>query len=1146
MDFYGIVRQVLEQLQRDGRTTYRALKRQFTLDDDALEDLKEELFFAHPVSDENGRGILWKGETEGTPVAASQPAQTSQQPPAQQPQSTQVESLPEPPTPDAERRQLTVMFCDLADSTRLSGQLDPEDLRDVIRAYQSTSAEVIKRYDGYIAQHLGDGLMVYFGWPQAHEDDAQRAIHAGLGILEAMGQLNERLEHDKGIRLVVRIGIHTGLVVVGEIGAGDRQEQLALGETPNIASRLEGLAAPDTVAIGGATFQLVEGYFTSQDLGEHNLKGVAEPIRLYRVLGESGTQSRLDIVRAHGLTPLAGREQEVGLLLERWQQAKDGQGQVVLLTGEAGIGKSRLLQVMKDHVAGEAHTLFECRSSPYYQNTAWYPITDMLLRALNWNQDDTPEAKLDKLEQTLHEYRLELDEAMPLFANLLSLPLPEDCYPPLNISPQQQRQKTLETIMAMLLQQAEQQPILFILEDLHWTDPSTLELLELLIDQTPTAAICVLLTYRPTFQRTWSSRSYLTQVTLNRLSRPQIEQVAEGVAGGKRLPAEVMQQIVEKTDGVPLYVEELTKAVLELETLQEVDGHYELAGALSSIAIPATLQDSLMARLDRLVTARGVAQYAAVMGRQFSYELLHAVSQLNERTLQDELHRLVEAELVYQRGLPPQATYTFKHALITDVAYQSLLKSTRQQYHQRIAQVLEEHFPETVENQPELLAHHYTEAGQNERAVSYWQRAGEQASTRSAYVEALAQLHKGLDLLQRLHTSAGRDRQELALRLMLAESLTVVEGYSTPTLEPIYQRAREIGRQLDDIPQLVTILQSMRRYYVMRLDLEMARQLGVELLALAQRQDDPGALQEGHWGLGQTLYFLGDMAGARSNLEQSSAAYVSQPLTTQASRELAGTQIACLVTLGRPTWALGYPDQSRAYTRQGLFLAQQLAHPYTLAFAHYATALNFFFRREADDVLKQIDASLALGREHDFPVWIAWGAFLRGWSLAMQGQIVEGLSEIHEVWDSYQEMIDDSTRPTAFVILAELYALTNRASEGLQAMVELLALVEKTGGRFWEAEIYRLKGELHLVSNEPQQKTAEAEVCFHQALGVARRQHAKSWELRAATSLARLWQQQGKRQAAYDLLTPVYGWFTEGFDTADLKDARALLDELEG
>src|SRR5262245_5112353 len=616
MTFDEILAQVLELLQREKRVSYRALKRRFDLDDEYLEDLKDEIIKAKRLAtDEEGSVLVWTGDTQ---TGSAQSDQRLHQPAAQQQPSLQVTPLPtSPPSPDAERRQLTVMFCDLVDSTKLSSQLDPEDWRDVVRAYQQVCTDVIQRYDGHIAQLLGDGLLVYFGYPVAHEDDAQRAVCAGLGMLAAMGDLNTRLQQEKGIQLGIRLGIHTGLVVVGAMGGAGRQEQLALGEVPNVCARIQGLAVPNTIAMSEATYQLVQGYFACEALGGQTLRGVAEPVAVYRVLQESGARGRLDVAVTRGLTPLVGREQEVGLLIERWEQVKAGQGQMVLLSGDAGIGKSRLVQILKEHMANQPHTCWECRSLSYFENAALFPLTDLFQRLWQFHTEDTADVKWVKLEQALSQYRLPLEEAVQLFAPLLSLPISEDTYPPLQLSPQRHRQKTLETIVAILLELAEHQPVLFILEDLHWTDPTTLELLNLVIEQIPTTSILMLLTCRPHFQPAWHHRSYLTEITVNRLSHTQVEQIVTCMTDGKTFPAEVLQQILTKTDGVPLFVEEITKAILESGQLKAVDGHYELGGSLSTLTIPATLQDSLMARLDRLMTGKVIAQLGATIGIKF-------------------------------------------------------------------------------------------------------------------------------------------------------------------------------------------------------------------------------------------------------------------------------------------------------------------------------------------------------------------------------------------------------------------------------------------------------------------------------------------------------------------------------------------------
>jgi TOMM system kinase/cyclase fusion protein len=1140
MDFYDIVDQVIALIQQRGRVSYSAVKLQFKLDDETLAALKDELIFAHPVVDEENRGLVWTGESGPTSEPISQ--QTPLQEPTQEVQPTQAElPPPEPHTPDAERRQLTVKFCDLVGSTNLSGELDPEDYREVVRQYQQVCSEVIQRYDGHIAQYLGDGLLVYFGFPLAHEDDAQRAVRSGLGIIEAIGALNIRLERDKGINLAIRLGIHTGLVVVGEMGGEGRQEQLALGETPNIAARIQSIAEPDTVVISADTYRLIQGYFDCESLGEHVLRGVSQPIVVYRVLGDTGIQSRLDVVSARGLTPLVGRESETTLLFERWEQIKNGQGQVVLLSGEGGIGKSRLILVLKDHIAGEPHTWMECRSLPYFTNSALYPITDFLQRTLRFQADDTPERRLEKLEESLRQYRLPLEETVPLFGALLSLPVTEDQYPPLTLSPQRQRQKTLEAIVAIILELTERQPVLFLLEDLHWTDPTTLELLELLVDQTPTASVYALLTCRPEFQPTWSYRSYLTEVTINRLSSAQVEQVVDGLTGGKRLPDAVFEQIVEKTDGVPLFVEEMTKAVLESSALKEVNGQYELAGSLTSLTIPATLQDSLMARLDRLVTAKGVAQLAATIGRQFTYELLQAVSQLDAAMLQHELGRLVEAEIVYQRGLLPQATFTFKHALIQDAAYQSLLKSTRQQYHQRIAQRLEERFSETVANQPELLAHHYTEAGLMDQAMRYWQQAGEQAVQRSTHVEAIAHLAKGLEMLKTLPDTIERAQRELTLQRNLGVSLLASKGFAASEVEAVYARARELCERVGDTSQIFPVLFGLWGFYQVRGDLQTARELAEQLLALAQHQHDPSLILQGHRALGDTLYWLGEFAPALAQLEQGIALYAPQQHRAHAFLYGQDPGIGCRVYAALVLWVLGYPAQALRRSREALRLAREFYHPFSMALTLALTATFERLIREWQTLRERTEALLGLAAEQGFAQLVGEALLHQGWIVVMQGHAEEGSAQIRQGLTA-RGTTGAVVRTHFLALLVEAQMQGGQVEEGLNTIAEALSGMDKTGERWYEAELYRLKGEI-LISQSSDKHT-ESESCFHQAISIAQSQSAKSWELRAATSLARLWQSQGKQQESYDLLAPVYGWFTEGFDTADLIDAKALLDEL--
>ena len=1048
----------------------------------------------------------------------------------------------EPRAPEAERRQLTVMFCDLVESTNLSARLDPEDLREVVRSYQETAADVIQGFDGHIAQYLGDGLLVYFGYPQAHEDDAHRAVRAALGIVEATGTLNSRLESQYGVQLAVRLGIHTGPVVVGEMGGGGRHEQLALGETPNIAARIERLAEPNTVVISAMTKRLVEGAFVLEDLGSHRLKGVPEPIAVAQVLNPIVVQSDEEEVGTGIVTPLVGRDEEIGLLLRRWEQSKEGFGQVVLINGEAGIGKSALADVLREHVAKEGYTRATYHCSPYHTNSALYPVTTHLQRLWRWEREDTPTEKLDKMEEVLRSTSLPLKEVVPLFASLFSLPLPEERYPPLGLTPQQEKQQTQDALAAWLLEEAERQPMLAVYEDLHWADPSTLENIALLVEQVPTVPMLIVLIFRPQFVPPWPNRSHMTPITLNRLERPQVEAMITQLGAGKALPAEVVQHIVARTDGVPLYVEELTKMLLESDLLLEKADHYALAGELSGVAIPATLQDSLMARLDRLPMVREVAQLGAVLGREFAYEMLRALASVEESTLQDRLGQLVGAELLYQRGRPPRAKYMFKHALIQDAAYASLLKRTRQQYHQQIAQMLEAEFPETVEAEPELVAHHYTEAGLNEQAVGYWLQAGKRAFQRSANVEAMNHLTKGLEVLMTLPDTVERARQELDLQITLGSVFVAVKGFASSDTECAFVRARELCQQVGETPPLFPVLCGLLRFHMVRAELQAMRELAEQLFNLAQRAQDPALLLEAHRAMGQTMYWLGELTPARTHFEEAIALYDPQRHRSHAFLYTQDPGVACRGFGAWPIWVLGYPEQALQNIHEALDLAQKVAHPFSLAFAQAAAALLYQFHREAHAVQERAEASIALSTEQGFPYWLTYGTILRGWALSAQGEGAEGIAQMRQGLDDRRAMGAELHRPYFLSLLAEADGKGGQIEEGLAVLNEALDMVNKTEERYWEAELHRCKGELLLMKQG--QKVRETEECFRKALEIARRQQAKSLELRAAISLSRLWLKQEKQEEAHQLLAEIFGWFSEGFDTADLKDAKALLMEL--
>jgi predicted ATPase len=818
---------------------------------------------------------------------------------------------------------------------------------------------------------------------------------------------------------------------------------------------------------------------------------------------------------------------------------------VVLLSGEPGIGKSRLVQELKEHVSTDRATHMEFHCSPYHQNTALYPITEHLQWLLQFQSAATPQTKLAKLTQLLSQYRFPQAETLPLLAALFSVPLPEGV-PPLSFSPQKQKQLTFEALVAWLLEEAERAPVYCIWEDLHWADPSTLEVLALCFDQAPTMRLLALLTARPEFVPPWRPRSHITQLTVSRFERGQTEDLIGKVTAGRGLPAEVLQQIVAKTDGVPLFVEELTKTVLESGLVRETNGHYELTGPLPALAIPITLQDSLRARLDRLAPVREVAQLGATLGREFSYALLQAVSLIDEEILRQALATLVDADVLYQRGLLPQARYVFRHALIQDAAYQSQLKSTRQQYHKQIAQTLNERFPETIETQPELLAHHYTEAGLIAQALPYWQQAGQRAVKRSAGVEAISHLTKGLTLLKILPDTPERTQYELDLQMMVALAWMTTKSYAAPEVGQAYNRALELCRQIGETPQLFPVLSGLVRFYYTRAELQTARELGEQCLRIAQGTQDPTLLLEAHRLLGATLLDLGEFVSARTHLEQGIALY--DPRQHHSLASLYGTDpgVVCRCYVSNLLWCCGYPDQALQRSQESLTLAEKVAHPVTRAGAWHFAAVVHQFRREGPAAHERAEAAVVLCAEYGLAIFAALGTIDQGWALAEQGQGETGIMQIRQGLAAHRTVGAEVLRTYLLALLAEAHRKVGQLEEGLAVLAEAQEAANRTGERYYEAELYRLKGELTLrVKVESyKSKVDEAEACFLKAIDITRKQQAKSLELRAVMSLARLWQQQGKKGEARQLLAEIYNWFTEGFDTRDLQEAKALLDEL--
>ncbi len=1041
--------------------------------------------------------------------------------------------------PEAERRQLTVMFCDLVGSTALSHQLDPEELHKVIGAYQAVCVSVVTRFEGHVAQYLGDGLLVYFGYPAAHEDDAQRAVRTGLGIIEAIERLSSQLNQEMNLQLQLRIGIHTGLVVVGQVGSGNKHEQLALGDTPNIAARLQSLADPNTIVISEATHRLASPYFSTQAQGAKLLTGIAEPLDIYQILHEQEINSRLEAAAMAGLTPLVGREQELSLLLARWEQVQEGAGQVVTLNGDGGIGKSRLIHGFKDRLAQTPYLWLETHCSPYHENSAFFPLIELLQQILQFERNDSPIQQLGKIEAmlaqraTLKGQSGDLSIAVPLLANLLSVPLSND-YRAVNLPPHHQKQLALEILLASLLDVAQEQPVLFIIEDLHWVDPSTLEFINLLIDQGTVAPVLVILTYRPAFTPTWAVRSNLTQLTLSRLTKNQVTEMITSVTD-TALPNDLLNTLVEKTDGVPLFVEEMTKMVEGLEVIEGQD-------LSASLVIPSTLQDLLMARLDRLTQAKEVAQLAATLGREFDYTVLQKVSGLDDHRLRQDLAELVEAELLYQRGLPPQASYIFKHALIQEAAYRTLLRSRRQQYHQTIGRVLAEQFPDIAAKQPELLARHFTVAGELEPAATYWQQAGQRAALHSANKEAIEHLTTGLDLLEGLPETTERIQQQLVMQITLGVSYLMTKGYAATEVEQVYAKAWALCQKAGNVPQRAPALYGLWLFYLVRADYEMARRLGDQLMGIAQESHDPIYLMEAHKVQGLSAFYLGELLTAHDHLTKAIELHDPQAKGFQnASYSGANAGVACLSHLALVLWHLGYPEQAKTKAQDALNLANMLGHPYSKVFAEAFIAWLHQYRREPEPAIKHAEAAIAASSEQAFELSLPFCMMFRGWGLVMQGDDKAGLPQLRQGLDTFLATGAEQGHLYYSAMLAEVYGQRGQAQAGLRLLNEALRIARKSGERLYEAEAYRLKGEFRLQAGA---ELAEVEPIFKKALTVARQQQSKALALRAAMSLSRVWHQQGKPEDAVQLLQDSYNGFSEGHDTPDLQQAQALLNQL--
>jgi class 3 adenylate cyclase/tetratricopeptide (TPR) repeat protein len=1000
-----------------------------------------------------------------------------------------------------ERRQLTVMFCDLVGSTALSERLDPEELRDLLHAYRILCGDVIARYGGFVARYVGDGILTYFGWPAAHEDDAERAMRAALEIVQTVKRAST-IE-----ALSVRIGIATGPVVVGEeAGVGD-QAKLAVGSTPNLAARLQGLAAADQIVIAASSRRLVGSAFDLSDLGERDLKGIAEPVHAWRVERVALTESRFDAHHAAtGLTPLVGREGEVDLLLHRWSQAQDGEGQVVLLGGEPGIGKSRILSVLRDRLEAQSVQALRFQCSPYHVNSAFWPIIDNFERGLKFARNETTAAKHDKLEMLIVTQYGRPRADVRFVASILSLPC-QDRYGPLAMTPQRHKDETLRTLVDIIEAAARRQPSVLLFEDAHWADPSSLEVLDLLVDRVKTVPLLVVLTHRLEFASRWSGHGHFGALNLSKLTRAQSAAMVSALAGGKALPAPLLEQILTRTDGVPLFVEELTKAVLETGELKDTGDHYEYAGATRAVIIPATLRDSLMARLDRFMPVREVAQIGAAIGRDFSYELIEAVAPMPQAQLDDALARLCQSGLAFRRGTPPDAIYTFKHALVQDAAYDSLLKRRRHELHAKIARVIEQRSPSIKTTEPEVLAHHLTKAGLAEAAVPLWQRAGKLALRRLAVSEAISQLNQGLELVAALPPSLKRDTSELELRGLLGKAWMTLKGWPAPEVWTSLHPALPLAKSLGRLDALLPILWGLTNNVMHQGRVAESLPWMEEMLETGSATGDVDLLVAGHALACKCYGWAGELTRVMEHCDKVLALYDTKQHFLLGAYILDHDPKTIALIFGSiAIWMLGYPDQ-----------ASQLSN------------------------------------ERDWHKRGRWVRDMheRGRSLPLERRLVDALHKfdhrytyehLRKACMAIWEASGGANHPSYRACLAEAMALSGDLDNALLELDEAIAQIERPG---WEehifyAEVLRFKGWALSLKGDLE----GAERNFLASLDWAQRQQAKSFELRTATSLARLWQSQGRRLEAYELLTPVYAWFTEGFDTEDLQEAKSLLAEL--
>jgi predicted ATPase/class 3 adenylate cyclase len=997
----------------------------------------------------------------------------------------------------AERRHLTVLFCDMVGSTALSARLDPEDLQQILHEYQGCCSKAIRRYGGYVARFMGDGVMAYFGFPTAHEDDAERAVNAALeivGLVSAQTGPTHRLE--------IRIGIATGLVVVGDlIGEGPAQEFALAGKAPNLAARLQQLAGPNKILVSSDTRELLGGLFEFADLGDHQLKGFDKQVHVWSVSRSSPGASRFEARHASQLTPLVGRDNELALLEKQYGKAKRGSGQLITISGEPGIGKSRLMVALRERLKGSAHcpSAFQCSS--YHTSSPWYPIVRYLQDAADITSDTPPTLRLERLAAFVDRHLPQQNEAIvPLLATLMSIPT-GDRYAPLQLTPQQQKNQIFAAIIHLIQAQSDGQPVVLVFEDVHWIDPTSLELLEWIRDHVHRWQMLVILLFRSDFSLSWTNRHNITSLTIDRLDTSQAASMIESMVEDKVLLRRLAGEIVAKTDGVPLFIEEMVKSIIESEPRSE---HQTDSHSRSTFGIPATLHDFLMARLDQAASMKAVAQVAAVLGREFSFDLLSAVSPLSERDLHAAIERLTASGLLFQSDHVSRETYVFKHALIQDAAYGSILRGERQQLHARIANVLCQRFSDVAEASPEVVAYHFTEAHELEPAIEHWVKAAQQASKRSAFVETTRHLMIALELLAKGPATLKRDETELQLQHSLGSAFIAVKGFGASETARAFQRALDLCDNVESSPHTFAVLNGMFGVHLMRGEFEKSRDVANALLARALQQDDPTPQLMGHRALGMALFMMGELTDARSELCHAVDLYDRGRHGSLALVFSQDFKATAQVYLSLANVILGDIEAGLAHGQEAVTYAESLRHPHTICYVLPFLAASYVIAEMPQAAYRTAERAIALSSEYGFPLWSAGGLLLRGWARLDLADVEHGLDDIQQ---SLRAL--DATGTLVWAQFARFLLAQAKAKAGdiESAMIVVDKVLAELGrGRWYEAEALRLKGELYIARGDAD----AAEAFFEKATVVAARQKAQVWQRRATDALSSLLRAHGR------------------------------------